>query len=422
MSVRGFSKERFQGVLTDHFTPSKEIQTLSRLYGRQNALQRIERALGSQGRHIFLYGDRGVGKTSVARTAAVLHNSGGHAPIYVSCGASGYGDALQAIGNAVLEIEKRFEPPVSGRSGGLSAFGFGASLNLGSAGTPGIAKPETLNQSLDIIRYVCSKRPGRLVIVVDEMERLTSKDDRNKFAELIKNLSTIDADFRFIFCGIASDVDELLNSHESAGRILEAIKLEKLRHDELWKIITSAGDAVGLQIDREMLIRIGQISDGFPHYVHLIGEELFWQSFDDLDQVTSVTRTHYVAAIKGALQRTEAALRNGYQRATQKSAKNTVEYEEALWSVADSTADRRQVQDIHASSYLRIMERRGDRQALKRDQFNHRLLALCKESHGRILLRHGSGWFSFRENIMRGYVRLTAEEQGVELGNLAVIS
>lgn len=254
------------------------------------------------------------------------------------------------------------------------------------------------------------------------MERLADKDDRNRFAELIKNLSTIDGDFRFIFCGIASDVDELLNSHESAGRILEAIKLEKLHHSELWKIITSAGDAVSLQIDREMLIRIGQISDGFPHYVHLIGEELFWRAFDDPAEVSRVSREHYLDAIKGALMRTEATLKNGYQRATQKSAKNTVEYEEALWAVADSTADRRQIQDIHGSSYLRIMEGRGDRAALKRDQFNKRLLALYKDSHGRILIRHGSGWFSFRENIMRGYVRLRAEEQGVELGNLAPIS
>ena len=62
------------------------------------------------------------------------------------------------------------------------------------------------------------------------------------------------------------------------------------------------------------------------------------------------------------------------------------------------------------------MKKRVGRHALTREQFNHRLLSLGKESHGRVMVGHGSGWFSFRENIMRGYVRLRAEEQHLELG------
>lgn len=30
-------------------------------------------------------------------------------------------------------------------------------------------------------------------------------------------------------------------------------------------------------------------------------------------------------------------------------------------------------------------------------------------------LCHAAGWFSFRENIMRGYVRLRAEAEGINL-------
>ena len=78
---------------------------------------------------------------------------------------------------------------------------------------------------------------------------------------------------------------DLLESHPSAGRILETIKLERLHHSDLWKIITGAGDKLGVEIQKETLIRISQISDGFPHYVHLIGESLFWSMFDDSDPV-----------------------------------------------------------------------------------------------------------------------------------------
>jgi hypothetical protein len=52
---------------------------------------------------------------------------------------------------------------------------------------------------------------------------------------------------------------------------------------------------------------------------------------------------------------------------------------------------------------------------LTKDKFNQRLLALRTPGHGSIVIGGGSGWFAFRENVMRGYVRLKAESEGVEL-------
>ena len=242
-----------------------------------------------------------------------------------------------------------------------------------------------------------------------------SKTERDLFAEFIKNISTLDNDVRFIFCGIASDVDELLNSHPSAGRILETIQLEKLHHNFLWQIITTVSDKLRVSIDREMLVRIGQISDGFPHFVHLIGDTMFWDIYDDAEEVTAANNSHFRAGIKGALKRSDAVLRAQYKKATQKT-KNTDDYEEALWAMADTNSDQRQLQEIYESSYARIMQKRLGRRALSRETFNQRLLTLRKDSHGCIIVGHGSGWFSFRENIMRGYVRLRAEEKEVSIG------
>jgi uncharacterized protein len=96
----------------------------------------------------------------------------------------------------------------------VGGFGF-------SSGTPGsvtIPAPQTINEALDIVRYVAEKRAGKLVVVIDEMERIEDAAERDKFAEFIKNVSTLGNEVRFICCGIASDVNELLNSHPSAGR------------------------------------------------------------------------------------------------------------------------------------------------------------------------------------------------------------
>jgi hypothetical protein len=96
-----------------------------------------------------------------------------------------------------------------------------------------ISAPQNLNEALDVIRYVASKRSGTTMIIIDEMERVESESERDKFAEFIKSLPEIQQDVRFLFCGIAQDVTELLQSHPSAGRILETIKLERLHHSEL---------------------------------------------------------------------------------------------------------------------------------------------------------------------------------------------
>ena len=87
-----------------------------------------------------------------------------------------------------------------------------------------------------------------------------------------------------------------------------------------------------------------------------------------------------------------------------------------MWALADSTSDKRQISEIYDSLYKWIMLKRPDRALLTREQLNQRYLAMRKDSHARIVAGFGSGWFALRENIMRGYVRLRAESQGINLG------
>lgn len=414
MAITSVSEEAFKAALKENFTPSNSIKTPERLFGRDKALQQIERALASQGRQVFIYGDRGVGKTSVALTAAYMLNDSSDEPIYVACGESdNFADAIASVGNACIPIERRIEGAGTGPELGGTFFNVGASFKAGTKSQAKVTAPKTLNDALDILRYVLKKRHGKIVVVIDEMERLP-KSEREKFAEVIKNLPEVDDRLKFIFCGIASTVDELLGSHPSAGRILETIPLERLHHNFLWDIIKVVGDKVGISIARETLVRISQISDGFPHYVHLIGESMFWSVFDDENPVKEIERRHFKEGVAGALDRAEAPLRHQYEKATMKT-KNTEDYEDALWALADRTVDRRQMNDIFEQSYPKIVRGRG-RQPLERKKFNYRLLALRKPSHGSVVMGFGSGWFGFRENIMRGYVRLRAEKAGIELG------
>jgi hypothetical protein len=62
------------------------------------------------------------------------------------------------------------------------------------------------------------------------------------------------------------------------------------------------------------------------------------------------------------------------------------------------------------------MEERHPREPLERHSFSVRLNALKSQRHGSILVGTRAGWYEFRENIVRGYVRLRAEKEGIQLG------
>src|SRR5690349_21737323 len=70
MAIKRLDQERFVQILQQHLRPSSPIESFEHLYGREKQLEQIKQAMFSPGRHVFIYGDRGVGKTSLARTAA----------------------------------------------------------------------------------------------------------------------------------------------------------------------------------------------------------------------------------------------------------------------------------------------------------------------------------------------------------------
>ncbi|WP_407114212.1 ATP-binding protein [Bradyrhizobium sp. LMG 9283] len=126
MTIKGVTDEDSKAVLAENLTPSDTIKTPERLFGREKNLRTIDRALSSPGRQIFIYGDRGVGKTSLALTSAYLHSATRSPPIHVTWGrTSGFAQVMQAIGNALIPVEDRVEKPGGGGGFNLTLPGLG---------------------------------------------------------------------------------------------------------------------------------------------------------------------------------------------------------------------------------------------------------------------------------------------------------
>jgi len=153
------------------------------------------------------------------------------------------------------------------------------------------------------------------------------------------------------------------------------------------------------------------MSDGFPHYVHLVCEKLFWGAFDAAADVKISTPEIYIQAVGAAVKGIEPTLKRLYEDATHKY---NDDYQEVLWAVADHHEFKRRSADIYIS-YCDIMKQRSGRKLLDRPKFNQRMNAMKQPSHGEILQATRQGWYELREPILRGYIRLRAEMEGVQL-------
>ena len=415
MAIEGIDEDQFRDVLKRHLTPSRPISSQEYLRGRQAKLRDIDRAFNSEGKHIFIFGDRGVGKTSLARTVAFLHHSSDFPPPFIEC------EATSTLYQLLRDIATRCLPPEhlikqETKRGslrlGLPYLGteFQKELKLGQ-----IPEIKSMNEALAVISYTASLNRLAPVIVIDEFDTIKDEETRRAFASFLKHISDQEIPIKFIVCGIGDSLDEMIGSHLSTGRVLMPVELERLTHDARWDILNSTADALGVEIDRETYIRIGQISDGFPYYIHLIGEKLLWAVQDDDQLVCRTTAKHFEIGLREAAAEAEPSLKKNYEVATQKY---NNDYQEVLWAVADSSSLRRQIKEIYGS-YCRIMmevsRRSPQRVELDQKKFYSRMNSLRHLRHGSIIRTTSAGWYEFRENRLRGYVRLVAERGGIQL-------
>lgn len=407
-------KEAFATKLHAMLSPAEPVRTPERLLHREKQLRTIERALYAPGRHVFVYGDRGVGKSSLAATAANQYQSAESAYLDVSCSPDAtFRSVIASIASRAVADEESFLRATTRketREVDLKWLKMTRSRDVTSR------KPEEMIRgvadAVEVLREVAALHSSKPIVVIDEFDRLMSRDERALFADLLKQLGDKEVNIKFIFTGVAKSLDELLGAHQSAIRQLETLHLDKLSWEGRWEIVVGALRSFGVEIDRNTYIRIAAVSDGYPFYVHLIAEKLLWRLWDRSDTATSVQPEDFVGALNDAIESISAELKRPYEAAT---VNRSQDYEYVLWASADSEFLHAYLRGIF-TSYSRIVEHLGG-QPLSYSQFRTRLRNLTKENYGEVLVPDPKrpGLYTYRENMLRGYVRLQAEAHGIRL-------
>ena len=233
------------------FTPGQPINEADLFAGRSEQIQQLQDTASEPGKHGLVYGERGVGKTSIANIFYRDLNTELRPvlAVRVNC------DTFDDFPSLWRKVFRRIKYDMNGSEEWAD-----------QRYTNGI--------SLDDVQIELSHFNGNLrpIIILDEFDRITNDDCKVLITDLIKALSDYSANCTVIIVGVAKSVTELLRGHESIARALRQVPMPRMSQDEMSQIVLTRLRRTRMRIDDSALWRITFFSSGLPFYTHSLGK------------------------------------------------------------------------------------------------------------------------------------------------------
>lgn len=276
-STDGPNTRDFQARLRMAFGASQPVSDARYFAGRQETLARIISALEGEGAHAVIYGERGIGKTSLMHVLADTARAARYLVVYDSCGADTRFDTIfRSILSRIPLIYHKDTPPNSAAA--EKGQSFESLLPSGPIGA---------RETSDLLTGVTGTR---LLVILDEYDRVEDSNLRRQTAELIKNLSDRMASVHILIAGVAEDLDGLIDYIPSIRRNIAAIPVPAMSTGEIEQILRIGSETSGLIFEDGLAERIANFAGGSPYVARLIC--LYSASIANADRQTTITAAH----------------------------------------------------------------------------------------------------------------------------------
>ena len=344
------------------FTPGAPIDEVALFAGRQDQVQKMRDTVMSRGRHAVVFGERGVGKTSLASIFHLgLPATRPVTYVYVQCGSQ---DTYESIWRRALR-RIVFHTPQGEH--------FAVDLIRGEV-------------SPDELEVVLANFPASLlpVIVFDEYDRIKNDQSRVLMSETIKQLSNTPSLCTIILVGVADNVTDIILEHQSISRALVQIRMPRMFSDELKEIVTRRLYNTPIKVTDNALWRISYLASGLPFYSHALGQASALTAIKS--RQLQITEDIVNASIDECFGDLDQTLIDAYVKAVTETQKGNI-FKHVL--AACSLAEQDELGRFSAASLENPLSAILGR-PMQAPSFSFHLNELCKQERGLILAKTGS--------------------------------
>lgn len=370
------------------FSPHAPIDDQALFAGRTDILFRLIDTVFQRGRHAILYGERGVGKSSLANIVKDQIFSRSHVVKVVKR------NCTTAHTFRLMWVHALDDYTIDGKT---------SEDYLGPAPNP-----------YDIFKIVdmlpLTERP---VFIFDEFDRIGDRSAFPTMADTIKYFADYASRATIIIVGVADNVAELFGGHPSIQRNVQQIKMPRMSPDELRGILGKRLPLLGVELSPDVEDAIIRLSQGLPGYTHLLAQHVISGALKERRLKMDIADLG--KAIHTCLSEADETVKDGYFKSVL-STKPANQYKEVLAACAKAQTDER--------GFFKTADIRGPlSEIMGRDMdiphYARHLKEFCDSARGPALIKLGkpkSYQYRFADPLLRPYVILRGMADGMLTG------
>ena len=247
-------------ALRDSLGASQPVTAREAFAGRHEAMAQLINAIEEQRVHVVIYGERGIGKTSLVHVFTQTAREARYHVIYASCGtAAVFPEMFRSVLGLIPHIYHSTVLPNSSEA--EKGGNFDSMLPSGDFGARELA---------EILAGVVGTR---VLVILDEYDRVVDPNFRREVAELIKNLSDRAARVQLVITGVALNLDELIGYAPSIRRNVAGLPMRPMSSEEVLDLLRMGERAADIRFGEEAVALISRMSAGSPYLVRLLGHQ-----------------------------------------------------------------------------------------------------------------------------------------------------
>lgn len=395
------------------FQPAQEILDPKRFAGRRDEFSRALEALLSEGAHLCVYGQRGIGKSSFARQVSDVAE--GKSAILDALALGDYKTekfdflALRVTcDDTVINLERLIQRALTSTDGfapwvqeevskrivqdarqfSVAPSGIGAKSQHHNTMETTPQKRGWVESFSEVVKDTQNVAKDGVLLIIDEFDRIT---DSSGLASLLKALAN--TKLKVMLVGVADDLKGLIAEHQSLQRQITegAVLLPPMPPEEIEEILSKAEETLkdAIEFDQETKERIAELCNGQPYLAHLFGKYTLLEAFRSKRATVGAEElNNALSAI--ATEGHEATLEERYRSAVASSAQR----ETVLRAFAAITRDK-----IHNSEAYELCG--------SVEQPAVYLGHLRQTKYGAELVDRGNRYHEFKDALFKAYVNAT---------------